>query len=79
MIELSHVSKSYKIQKKTGWFRSEIQMKCAVKDVSLSIGRGEIVGYIGPNGSGKSTTIKMMSGILLPDEGTIRVNGVDPF
>ena len=79
MIELSHVSKSYKIQKKTGWFRSETQMKCAVKDVSLSIGRGEIVGYIGPNGSGKSTTIKMMSGILLPDEGTIRVNGVDPF
>ena len=79
MIELSHVSKSYKIQKKTGWFRSETQMKCAVKDVSLSIGRGEIVGYIGPNGSGKSTTIKMMAGILLPDEGTIRVNGVDPF
>ena len=37
------------------------------------------MGYIGPNGSGKSTTIKMMSGILLPDEGTIRVNGVDPF
>ena len=44
MIELSHVSKSYKIQKKTGWFRSETQMKCAVKDISLSIGRGEIVG-----------------------------------
>ena len=35
MIELSHVSKSYKIQKKTGWFRSETQMKCAVKDISV--------------------------------------------
>jgi ABC-2 type transport system ATP-binding protein len=50
----------------------------AVQDVSLTIGRGEIIGYIGPNGAGKSTTIKMLTGILVPTAGTIRVNGFDP-
>jgi len=50
----------------------------AVQDISLSIGRGEIIGYIGPNGAGKSTTIKMLTGILVPTAGTIRVNGFDP-
>jgi len=50
----------------------------AVQEVSLTIGRGEIIGYIGPNGAGKSTTIKMLTGILVPTAGTIRVNGFDP-
>jgi viologen exporter family transport system ATP-binding protein len=50
----------------------------AVKDLSLSIEAGEMVGYIGPNGAGKSTTIKMLTGILVPTSGSIRVAGVDP-
>ena len=50
----------------------------AVDAVDLEIGRGECVGYIGPNGAGKSTTIKMLTGILTPSRGTIRVNGFDP-
>ena len=50
----------------------------AVKDLSLSIDAGEMVGYIGPNGAGKSTTIKMLTGILVPTSGSIRVAGVDP-
>ena len=50
----------------------------AVQDITLSIARGEIIGYIGPNGAGKSTTIKMLTGILTPTAGTIRVNGFDP-
>lgn len=51
----------------------------AVDGATFDIGRGEIVGYIGPNGAGKSTTIKMITGILKPTAGTIRVLGRDPF
>lgn len=50
----------------------------AVNDMSFSIDRGEAVAFIGPNGSGKSTTIKMLTGILHPNEGTIEVLGIDP-
>ena len=50
----------------------------AVDDINLQIKQGEIVGYIGENGAGKSTTIKMLTGILTPTSGTIRINGMDP-
>lgn len=50
----------------------------AVKGISLEIPAGQAVGYIGPNGAGKSTTIKMLTGILTPTSGTVRVNGFDP-
>ncbi len=49
----------------------------AVKDVSLQIRPGEIVGLIGPNGSGKSTVMKLIMGIERPDSGSVRVNGTD--
>ena len=61
-----------------GLFSREKEEKTAVSDVTFSIKEGEIVGYIGSNGAGKSTTIKMMTGILIPTEGEIKVNGVDP-
>ena len=48
----------------------------AVRELSLEVGEGEIVGLIGPNGAGKSTTLKMLSGILRPDAGELRVLGV---
>jgi lipopolysaccharide transport system ATP-binding protein len=47
----------------------------AVRDVNLTIGRGECVALIGPNGSGKSTLLKMINGIFMPDNGEIRING----
>ncbi len=50
----------------------------AVDGVSLSIARGEAVGFLGPNGAGKSTTIKMLTGILMPSAGRIQVCGLDP-
>ncbi len=49
----------------------------AVNDVSFEVRGGEIVGFTGPNGSGKTTTIKMLTGILPPDKGEIKINGFD--
>ena len=51
----------------------------AVDNISFNIKKGEIVAYIGPNGAGKSTTIKMLTGILKPDSGTIVVDKLNPF
>ena len=50
----------------------------AVRDVTFSVRRGEIVGYLGPNGAGKSSTMKMLTGILTPTSGSVRVVGRDP-
>lgn len=50
----------------------------AVAGIDLAVPAGEIVGYIGPNGAGKSTTIKMLTGIMRPSAGSVRVNGFDP-
>jgi ABC-2 type transport system ATP-binding protein len=50
----------------------------AVRDLTFTVGAGEMVGYIGPNGAGKSTTIKMLTGILVPTGGHLRVAGLDP-
>ncbi len=66
MIEIERVSKSYG----TGAVK-------AVDNLSLTVRPGEIFGFLGPNGAGKTTTIKMITGLLRPDEGTIRVGGYD--
>ena len=47
--------------------------------VDLSIGKGEIVGFLGPNGSGKTTCIRLMLGLIRPSSGNVRVNGYDPI
>jgi ABC-2 type transport system ATP-binding protein len=60
-------------------FSGDFRTVKAVDGISFDIEPGEIVGYIGPNGAGKSTTIKMMTGILKPSEGTIEVNGQAPY
>lgn len=63
-VVLSQVSKSYGAQR-------------AVDQVSFQIDQPEIIGFLGPNGAGKSTTLKMIAGLLTPDEGTIQVFGDD--
>ncbi len=49
----------------------------AVNDVSLTVRPGEIFGFLGPNGAGKTTTIKMLAGLLKPDQGSIHLGGID--
>ncbi len=49
-----------------------------VDGISFDVQEGEIVAFIGPNGAGKSTTVKMMTGILHPTSGTVRISGISP-
>lgn len=51
--------------------------KVAVDNIDLSVKSGEIYGFLGPNGAGKTTTIKMIVGMLMPDGGSINVDGID--
>ena len=51
---------------------------CAVNHISFSVETGKIFGFLGPNGAGKTTTIKMLTTVLVPSSGTVRVNGHDP-
>ncbi len=62
-----------------GLFRPASEERRAVNEVSFSIQPGEAVALIGPNGAGKSTTVKMLTGILKPTSGRIRVGGLDPW
>ncbi len=64
MIEFEHLGKTY------GEFT-------AVRDLDLSVEKGEVFGFLGPNGAGKTTTIRMMMGILVPSSGRITIDGLD--
>ena len=64
MIEVEHLTKRY-------------GDRVAVSDIGFSVRQGEIIGFLGPNGAGKSTTLRMLTGYLVPNEGSIRVHGVD--
>ncbi|WP_369164283.1 ATP-binding cassette domain-containing protein [Streptomyces sp. AFD10] len=77
-ITLDGVEKVFQVRRRTGLLRSERREVRAVDGISFRVARGEVVGYIGPNGAGKSTTIKMLTGILTPSGGRLRVAGIDP-
>ncbi|WP_437090165.1 ABC transporter ATP-binding protein [Streptomyces hundungensis] len=78
LIELDGVEKVFDVRRKAGRLRREKRQVRAVDGISFRVARGEMVGYIGPNGAGKSTTIKMLTGILTPSAGRLRVAGLDP-
>ena len=63
-IELAHVSKSYGPAQ-------------AVRDLHLTVNRGDVLGFLGPNGAGKTTTIRLLMGFLRPTQGTVRLLGYD--
>ena len=87
MIQVQHLNKSFKVAKRQSGFRNatkalfhrEVSTIPALQDISFTIQEGEMVGYIGPNGAGKSTTIKIMCGVLTPDDGTCLINGRVPW
>jgi ABC-2 type transport system ATP-binding protein len=86
-IVADRLTKIYRVQKKPpgllASLRAVVQRSYAevraVDDVSLTIRRGELVGFLGPNGAGKTTTLKMMAGLLEPTGGQVRVLGYEPF
>ncbi|AKI97361.1 ABC transporter ATP-binding protein [Kosmotoga pacifica] len=77
-IEVSNLCKDYTIYKRRG-LRREKEIVHAVRNISFGVKKGEFLGYIGPNGAGKSTTIKMLTGILTPTSGEVRVAGFCPW
>ena len=86
-INVSHISKTFKVAKKQSgllatlksFVKREYKYIDAIKDISFDIEEGSIVGYIGQNGAGKSTTIKILSGILIPDSGECTIDGLTPW
>lgn len=86
-IIVKDLSKTFLISERTsgllgsvrGLIKRQTQEVQALKGVSFSLERGELVGYIGPNGAGKSTTIKILSGILVPSGGTCVIGGRTPW
>ncbi|MDF5714673.1 MAG: ATP-binding cassette domain-containing protein [Rhizonema sp. NSF051] len=61
------------------FFRREYREIKAVQDISFEISPGEVVGFLGPNGAGKTTTLKMLTGLVHPSQGQVRVAGSVPF
>ena len=86
VIQVNNLSKDFKVKVKEkglkGSLKSLVKPKYkiikAVKNVSFSVEKGEMIAFIGPNGAGKSTSIKMMTGILYPDKGDINILGLNP-
>lgn len=86
IITVKDVKKEYKVHEKSegiksgiaDFFRRKYIFKTAVDGVSFSINKGQIVGLLGENGAGKTTMLKMLTGILFPTSGEIRVSGFIP-
>ena len=68
-LEIVNIKKTFK--------KKRNEHHTALDSVSLSIGRGEVLGILGPNGSGKSTLVRVISTLVAPDEGEVRVFGID--
>ena len=85
-IQVKKLSKTFKVKLKEkglkgslkSIFKPRYKTINAVNNISFEVDKGEIIAFIGPNGAGKSTTIKMLTGILYPDKGNIKVLDIDP-
>ena len=83
IIEVNNLSKQFKIRTNknliTGMFDPKYQLVEAVKDVSFEVREGESLAFLGPNGAGKTTTTKMLTGLIYPTAGNIKVFEYTPF
>lgn len=85
-IKVEELSKTFRVKVKEKGMRGSVRAILhpqvrevkAVDNVSFAVEEGEMLAFIGPNGAGKSTTIKMLTGILYPDDGKVNVLGLDP-
>jgi len=86
MIDIRSLGKTYRVTRRPPglwpairslWHREWTEV-AAVRELSFSIAAGERVGFLGPNGAGKTTTLKMLSGLLHPTSGEVRVAGFEP-
>jgi ABC-2 type transport system ATP-binding protein len=78
VVDVVGLRREFVVRHASGRLRRARRTVRAVDDVTFAIEAGEAVGYIGANGAGKSTTIKMLTGILVPTAGTVRTCGLDP-
>ena len=86
-IEIENLCKSYRVYQKRegllasvkGLFHREYREVHAVNDISLQVEQGEFVAFLGPNGAGKTTTLKLLSGVINPNSGSVRVMGHTPW
>ena len=78
IVEFTDLRRSFVVRQKAGKVRRTKKVVHAVDGISVRIEAGEACGYIGANGAGKSTTIKMITGILVPTAGSVRTCGLDP-
>ena len=86
IIEVKNLCKNYKYSVKDenkgflyNLFNSNEKVVKAVNDISFDVEEGETIAFIGPNGAGKSTTIKMLTGILYPTDGEVKICGLTPI
>lgn len=87
MIHLRNLNKSYTTYQRGSSFKDitlslfhrKTSQVHAVKDLTLDIEEGELVGFIGPNGAGKSTTLKILTGVLFPSSGEVDIMGMTPW
>ncbi|WP_027215535.1 ABC transporter ATP-binding protein [Butyrivibrio fibrisolvens] len=77
MIEIRNLQKVYDVKRRQSFFHSTREKVVAVKDISLRIDKGQIVGLLGINGAGKTTTIKMLTTLIEPTNGSYSFDGID--
>ncbi|GCE20783.1 ABC transporter ATP-binding protein [Dictyobacter kobayashii] len=87
IVEVEHLAKTFRSRERASGIAESMRSfvlpryrtREAVKDMSFALDAGEVLAFIGPNGAGKSTTIKMLTGILYPTAGAVRVLGFTPW